>query len=876
VNEWQIIESDNFPDPPPEEAAVSGWRSRGWGLVTAGLFLVLLAAGFWLLRDWHNERQTVLREDLSQVVFQEETHRLLGQPDEALTDPQAPLTWQRAYRRTFDRANHWPPPSDVHLTAVDYFDGQCAVVAITGPAETLHPDPVRAYCLAEAGWRRAPIPPAAWGEEQAAINVINGVWLRFRARDRAFAELLADDLVVFLNRLAQLSLLLPTSSGLEIVIEPHDLHGALLEADSRRILLNSPELVSNQFLSSARTLKTAELSPVLSGEDAVRLALAQALLRWVGAFQIEPTPTLPGADRFAAALQTAAAVHLLLSPEGQAALLNDWRAQLDGQWLSPFFGGLLSKATPDSVSQAEVAALVTADYLYHRYGSEIVFRLSPDLARATSWDQLFQPLFVANAGSTQAALKPFETATEARASLLLEIETAQHAQANAAAIAALNRQYAAPTPSLPFMAALLHIDALSRGQRFSVSLPGRIEPLLVELGPEVTIETPGGLALSPGCLGLDARLTIMGQWLEQPRRIEAHQVTVRHTPLLTVPPAPAGTVAYLLVGRSPDEEPLPAYLESPSDQPPGQFLAALQADGSLQRLFNLSPSVRLYPLPVAAGQPAHFLFQLDLPNCEQFWFARYEQEAGLTEQWFAPPPLMQWVWRADQAAPLFLKRSPDRQGYQIFEADRVTTFSRPGLSDTPFWFMGWQHASRRLVSVSFRLGTASLGLLDLETGQLTQVVRPPYHALQLHGLSPDGNWLAYPPGLPRRAVPPSQLDLLNLGDATTTDLLQLDAGEELRSFTWSLYLSKPTLAILTRLPAENDLTRLLIVQLDKPGSYTELTRGEWLGTPIFCADGSLLYLAEQNGQRQLRRQAPGGQPQTLLSLNQPFRPVACS
>jgi hypothetical protein len=130
--------------------------------------------------------------------------------------------------------------------------------------------------------------------------------------------------------------------------------------------------------------------------------------------------------------------------------------------------------------------------------------------------------------------------------------------------------------------------------------------------------------------------------------------------------------------------------------------------------------------------------------------------------------------------------------------------------------------------------------------------------------------------LPRRAVPPSQLDLLNLGDATTTDLLQLDAGEELRSFTWSLYLSKPTLAILTRLPAENDLTRLLIVQLDKPGSYTELTRGEWLGTPIFCADGSLLYLAEQNGQRQLRRQAPGGQPQTLLSLNQPFRPVACS
>jgi hypothetical protein len=884
--EWQIIESDDFSATASEESALSRWR-RGGVLLTGVAALLLLVTGYMLLRQHHVERQTALREDLSAAIFEEETHHFLGQPpDEALMTVSSPLNWRRAYRRTFtiERGNQTQvegiEPGRVYLAEINHFDGRCALIRVAAPAGVWLPDTLRAYCLGSRGWQRAPIPAAAWGELQPALNLSNGARLYFRARDQSFAKSLAHDLEDFFLRIDQLpvwSQVAPevtSFAGLKIVIEPHDLQGPLILSEPARIVVNSPQLVNGQTRPLFETSGVFASGTSLSGEAMVRLALARALLGRTASIQTEPSPALPGAERFVAATQTVAAMRMFLSPEATTALLDAWRARLDGQWVSPFFAGLLPSPQSPPPPQAEAAALLLADYVYRLNGLDALPLMLQLLPEATSWDQVFRTLL-------------------RRSTLVLEIETAHYAESDEELITALRQNYSAIIPSLPLTATLRLVDRRSfRERRLFVNLPGRPEPLLVELSPTARIETPAGQSLPTNCLVEGTQLILNGDWLEVPRRLQSSTVVVQDTPLLEIEPAPADTIAYLVLSGSQVEPPIShaakiypntrAYLQ-PGELSPPPLLATLRADGSLQPLLSLEAELELFPLPVAAGQLPHLLFQLELPGCGRQWFAHYEPVHGITGQWFSPPPGMQWVWRPDQQTLLFFKRDGDQKGYIIYEVDTALSFKAPGLSDAPFWFMGWHIDTGRLVAARFRVGEIELGLLDIEANHISHAVRRlDQRALNPRGLSPDGNWLAYRAGLLSLFGSSNRMDILNIGRQTTTTLIRAEPGHGLGRPIWSPYLAQPALALLAGPVDSSDIlrpTRLFLFHPDQPEEASlvvEAARGELLAGPVFCQDGSLLYRVEVNGQYRLQRQQPGeSQAQTILTLDQPFRALAC-
>jgi hypothetical protein len=104
----------------------------------------------------------------------------------------------------------------------------------------------------------------------------------------------------------------------------------------------------------------------------------------------------------------------------------------------------------------------------------------------------------------------------------------------------------------------------------------------------------------------------------------------------------------------------------------------------------------------------------------------------------------------------------------------------------------------------------------------------------------------------------------------------------LASLAWSPDLERPALALLAGpiIAAEAvSPTRLLWVDPNDPEAGVEVAQageGEQFASPIFCHNGDLLYVAEQAGRYELRRQHPGQPAQTLLSLEQPFYPIACN
>lgn len=884
--EWQIIESDDFSAMTPEESVLPQRRRGGiWLIGVVALFS--LVAGFILLRQHHLERQTTMREDLSAAIFEEETRRFLGQlPDESLVTIRTPLNWQQAYRRTFsiERGNRTQvdriEPGRVYLAEINHFDGRCALIRVAGPAGAWLPDSLRAYCLSSGGWQRSPIPTAAWGDPQPALSLSNGVSLHFQSQDQSFATNLAHDLEDFFLQIDQLpvwSQVAPevtSFAGLKIIIEPHDLQGPLILSEPARIVVNSPQLVNGQTIPLFETTGVFASSTPLSGEAMVRLALARTLLRRTAPIQTEPSAALPGAERFVAAAQTVTAMHMLLAPEVTAALLDAWRARLDGQWVSPFFAGLLPSPQSPPPPQAEAAALLLADYIYRLTGLDALPLMLQLLPEATSWDQVFRIML-------------------SRSTLVLEIEAAHYAESDEELITALRQNYSAIIPSLPITATLRLIDRRSfRERRLFVDLPGRREPLLAEISRTTRIESSTGLSLPTNCLVEGTQLTLNGNWLEVPRRLQSSTVVVQDTPLLEIEPAPSDTIAYLVISGSQVEPPIShgakiypntrSYLQPRALSPP-PLLAALRANGSLQPLLILDTELELLPLPVAAGQSPQLLFQLELPDCDRRWFGHYEPVHGITGQWFAPPPTTQWVWRSDQQTLIFFNRNSDQEGYTIYEGDRTSIFEAPGLSDAPFWFMGWHAETRRPVAARFGSREIELGLLDMQAHALSHVARQlDQRALNPRGLSPDGNWLAYRAGVLSLFGPPNRMDILNISQQTTTTLIRAEPGHGLSRPIWSPYLAQPALALLTGPVGSSDIlrpTRLLVFYPNESLEarlVVEATREELLAGPVFCQDGSLLYRVEVNGQYRLQRQQPEEHAtQTILTLDQPFRMLAC-
>jgi hypothetical protein len=319
---------------------------------------------------------------------------------------------------------------------------------------------------------------------------------------------------------------------------------------------------------------------------------------------------------------------------------------------------------------------------------------------------------------------------------------------------------------------------------------------------------------------------------------------------------------------------------------PSETFIALRADGSLQPLLTLQTGMRLVPLPIAAGQSPHFLFQFDRPNCERSWFAHYEPEHGLSQQWFGPAET-QWVWRQDRLEPLFFEDDAGRRNYYLYESDQTHVYASAAGSDRPVALMGWHAATQQPVVVFIRSGNPLLGLLDIETGRISNPVLPDLRGLETRRLSPAGEWLVYPAN-PRHLFGSSnRVDVLDLSQDRRATLIELAADQRLGHPVWSLYLEQPQAAFVAGPVGEpveqgNDTfrsIRLLVAQPDHPGEYTlvtEVNPGERLATPRFCRDGSLLYRVEQAGRYHLRRQRPGAPAQTLLTLGYPVRPLACS
>ena len=843
MTDWQIIDSSDFPDLPftDEQESSGSLARRHWITLGGGILVFLVLVGFMTLHERQDERRTVIREDLAAVIFEEETHQFLGNEEYAvnLMMPNAPQSWQQAYRQTFENDEAPDPPGSIQIENID-FDGECAEITVTGLNDS---EQVRHYCLDSQGWRRAPVPASVWGDEPIVVNVTDEVQLSFRPRDQAFGEVLANDLHHVFKELEQWSFH-PGSIGsgqastsaklvaprtLEIIIEPHDLRPPLVVGEEQRIVLNSPWLVPFEEYEG------------LTGESAVRLALANALLQRQGPFVSISETTLPGSANFLSTAQTVVAARIILTPEVHTILLDKWHSQLDGQWVSPFFTKLFYPDDPILLQQAQVSTHLMVDYIYETWGPATLGLILHQLPLIDSWDIMFQ-------------------ATLGRSTLELEQDVLTSLQAEPDKISTLGQLR---DDALPLEATLLHVDAQnSGGSRVYVDLVNQGNRLLVELPPQVTFRTPDDVFLPSGCVPPGSELEIDGEWLERYQRLQATEITVQQVTPIVVEPAPADTMAYIIDGSS-------------------DTLTALRDDGSLHPLITLDSTLEVHPLPIVTGGTPHFMLIRSIPKCGRSWFAHYEPEQGIVGQWLGPLPPMQWVWRADHQDLMFFSRRGDVLGNDIYQTDNTLALRQVGNSNGSLRFRGWNTNSGQLISTDAWFGEIYLGLFDVESGTTTRTVQPPYLLLRSRRLSYDGNWLAHLVGDENLLGRADRLVVLDLNDGLHNTLIQVEPGEGLESPTWSLYLDHSTLTVLSGSVTETGElipTRLLVASPDQPETFfiaAQATEGERLSTPVFCADGTLLYQAQQDGRYHLHQLASGLPTKTLLTLEFPFQLLAC-
>jgi hypothetical protein len=537
-------------------------------------------------------------------------------------------------------------------------------------------------------------------------------------------------------------------------------------------------------------------------------------------------------------------MHLLLNPDAQQGLAEAWRTQLEGRWVSPFFAELRFSQTPTTTLRAETAAHFLADHIYRSGGPEALALALQQLPENRAWDPIFETILQ-------------------RPAIKLESEAAVQAQASP------ENDFPKPAdaPSLPLAATLLYSrKPISQNLTAYVSLPEANSPVVVEIPAAMTFQTGDSGALTPGCLGPGTALKISGNWLEIPQRLQASKVEVQDVQLLALPTAPADTVAYLTAG--------------PSYEP--QALMALRANGELSLLTPLSSTLQLFPLPVAeTGQGVHFLIRLDLPACNGVWFAHYEPNQGLTGQWLAPPEPLQWVWRADKEDLLFFSPRDNNAASDIYIGARDIIPEAGGrLTEPPPAFVGWNIKTGQLVYYTFDFDATAFGLFDLTSGVPTS--QGPYLLLRGRRLSPDGAWLAYVVNGRRPDLPPDRLDLIDVTQGTFTTPLRVRLHQGLMEPVWSSYLAHARLAILGGPISDYEEaptpTRLFVLSSDPqtpPFTLAQAAEGEELASPVFCADGALLYLVRSPGSHRILRQAPDQSAEILFSSDQPFHPIAC-
>lgn len=855
--DWQIIIEDEttgrgrkpLPAPAPQ-------RSRWRWLLLAGSVLLLAVVGVITLQAQRERGQAAIRQDLTAFLFEEETLRAGGRRSEAghLLAPTAPARWRRDYWATFA-----PPAEPVRPRALELgpiaFDGRCATVDVEADGQPQ----VRHYCLGEAGWQRAPLPSTAWGSTPTAINFSNGVTLQFYERDQPFAEALVPDLRRLFELLAEAPDGDEALTGLLLRIEPADLESPLLRQAAGEIVVNSPLL--------AQPVPPRDLSAAAE----VRLALAQAILA-----QAEPAPPaepqVPGYLRFRLALREVTAIQLMLPPEAQRQLRDEWKSGRDGPWRSPF--QIYPPREPPFPSETlRLTALLTADYIQQRWGLKMLLDLDRLLRidQTGGWDELF-------------------LSTLQRPTIALDNEAEFYTAHGLRLLSTTWRAEDTMPPPLPLTVSLQQRLVAPAGWQRLLGQPlagSDLTPLVVDFPDTLEVSTLDNGSLSLPCLPPGSQLEIRGEWLEMRRRLKADKLTLVKVQLAKVAPVEAIPLAYLgepFTEQNSTESSrvypgTASYLQARHPQV-SQALLALRPDGTVQRLIRLSPSLAVTPLPTPAGERPHFLFEWHLPDCQRSWLIHIEPVQGQLNFWHSPPQPVRWMWRSDQAAPVFATRRDDGPGYDIYRALSPFTGSTLGHANAAMGFIGWHLEQSRLVATNASQGETFVGLLDWDSGYVEQLAPPYDQTLRSPSLSPDGAWLAHLGRINNFHGPSNRVDVLEVATGRERPWLQLAERERIAGSTWSNDPSRPRLAILAEPVDEADFnpTRLLLVQPDRPGEALlagEAGPGERWSTPVFCGDGSLLVRVEREGQYDLRRVGPGVAAETLFTSAKSFWPLAC-
>lgn len=360
--DWHIIVEDkDFPEfpfpanePQPSRRSLF-WR---WSLLLGSMAITMLIFGYFTLQE-RLKGQAAVRENLTEIIIHEESLRLTGNRTQAesLIAPDAPRIWRNTYWDLFEDDNPYSAAGVIYLNRLD-FEGRCVVVEV----DINESEQVRAYCLNDQRWQRAPVPSGAWGYGQSNINFPNGASLHFLPRDQIFAEALASDLIQFFEAVTVILGEQPVYDGLEIRIEPYDLHAPLVLDDGQHLIVNSPWLLP---FNGKATKK--------SNEAIVRLVLAKALLRRASPASTELPSNLPGVVRFLHAAQTIGALHLM--PQ-----LEPWPASPNERWTSPL--------SPYSSPRDSFYRM--ADSIYRQCGLQTLMDIVQRLPDMSSWGDIFQ------------------------------------------------------------------------------------------------------------------------------------------------------------------------------------------------------------------------------------------------------------------------------------------------------------------------------------------------------------------------------------------------------------------------------------------------------------------------------------------------------
>lgn len=699
--EWDVIEEQEpLPELPATEGAMFGRSRRFWAWVALiGGVLALLLVLF-VYREMVNRRE-LMRADLEAFIRQEEQARAFGLRQQAAHLIAAGVSWEWwvNYLDSFAGQGDRPHPLDIQLVDVK-FDGQGALVTLTVNGHRQ----MRYYRLVNQAWRRAMLPvEEVWGTRRFAVEPIEGVDLIYRPPDRAFAWQVARDLPALFTTLTDWP---ERPRVVQIEIEPRDLAPPLIAADKARIVLNSPLLVPQDG--------------VLSGEGAVRLALATALLDQADGTN-ESALSLPllNATRFLEAARTVVAMHWALSPEEQAQQRNAWRETL-GEWLSPF-EALVAIDPPQEaallIRRTDAAALLTAEYIYQTEGGVALAAIVRRLPRADTWDEVF-----------------LETLGRPREAL--EREVAAFVVAGTAGKGVAESRISANRSPLdpPLDAELLAfrsgrtVEALVGPDRLQVEieLPGRRNPIYADDGQPV----------AAGCLGPHSRARVEGKWVVRGKQFQAERVTITlaRLPLVLRPLSPPADTLGYVVWRDPFR--------------PAEVLAVGRR-GVLGPVLELENAVHIRPLP-SDGGPVRFAITFFVPACPHYWVVLYAPREGLVAKWLAEreptegTAFFHTVWRPEGQDMLFFLGSSagGTWQYRAFRAGPGMLMATPlGRLPPGLLPLGWSSALDRIVALDLQAQQPTVALVDetLRPAKTWPLSAPP----STFSLSPDGQLAAF-------------------------------------------------------------------------------------------------------------------------------------